>query len=420
MAMGLLERIQDKRIIVFCGGGGVGKTSVSAACALHLARQGKRVLVFTVDPARRLADSLGVSDLDSIPRKVDLCSSQLPDAQNITGELWALMINVKAVFDEQLYLFAPKKEIADRIVRNTFYQRLTESMSGLEEFLAMSKLHELVTRSDFDTIVVDTAPTKHAVDFLMVPQRIVDFFQADVLKWFKMPMGLLKSSSSLLLNKGGKFVFNKIEEAIGVDFVNDLSAFLTDFDDLYDGLHERANEIGKILRDSSQTIYGIIARPTNTSVLESLHFSSRLEKLGMAVSFIVLNKTYSCEAMTPADRIRLNQFQNDTNLRAKLARLICEHDWLATVEDSQRFVDDFFIALDMNEQMMANHIHTITYLKKVLNFPFYQRCIPLLDFDVHNIDGLFLLNHYLFERECPSFCLATPLDMLVGEKFGEK
>src|SRR5918996_5966222 len=204
----MLELLDGRRIVVCAGSGGVGKTTTAAALAMGMAERGLKVAVVTIDPAKRLADSLGLEELGNEPRRVD---------GNFEGELWALMLDSKRTFDALIDRLAPDEATRDEVLSNRIYQQLSSAVAGSQEFTAIAKLYELDQDGDYDLLVLDTPPSRNALDFLDAPGRLTGFFQGRAIRMFLRPAGLL--------GRGSGLVFAVLRRVTGVDLLRDLSVF---------------------------------------------------------------------------------------------------------------------------------------------------------------------------------------------------
>jgi len=231
--------IRDKKIVVCVGTGGVGKTTLSAVIALHAALQGRKTLVLTIDPARRLANSLGLQSLGNRETRVPEQKFQQAGLRP-TGALYAMMLDTKTTFDDLVKKAAPSEEVARRILENHFYQNLSTAMAGSHEYLAMEKLYDLYRQGTYDTIVLDTPPTRQALDFLDAPKKVSDFLDKDVLKWFLKPYFAMGRGGLKLLNRTGSMVFKVIERITGAEFMKDVSDFFLGFNDVFDDFRKEA------------------------------------------------------------------------------------------------------------------------------------------------------------------------------------
>ena len=230
--------------MICAGSGGVGKTTTSAAIAMGLAARGARVAVVTIDPARRLADALGLDELGNDPALVDP-SRFAAGGVELTGELWAMTLDPKRTFDELIERLAPDDETRDEILDNRIYQQLSGAVAGSQEFTAVAKLYDLHNSGRFDVLVLDTPPSRNALDFLDAPDRLTGFFDGRALKLFLAPTGL----AARAMGRGTGVVFGVLSRLTGVDLLDDLSVFFRALGGLLDGFRERAEGVKALLTD---------------------------------------------------------------------------------------------------------------------------------------------------------------------------
>jgi anion-transporting ArsA/GET3 family ATPase len=278
--------LAGKRIVVCAGSGGVGKTTTAAALALGLARRGRRVAVVTIDPARRLADALGLEDLGNEPSRVGA-------GVDGDGELWAMMLDAKRTFDELIERLAPDATTRDEVLGNRIYQQLSSAVAGSQEFTAIAKLYELDQAGGFDVLVLDTPPSRNALDFLDAPGRLTHFFQGRAIRLLLRPAGL----SSKLLGRGTSVVFHLLQRVTGVDLLEDLSVFFRSMTGMVDGFAERARRVEALLADPATTFL-IVTAPRHDPVEEALHFHRKLRDAGMPFGGVVVNRVH---AAAPAE-----------------------------------------------------------------------------------------------------------------------
>jgi len=234
----------EHRVIVSVGTGGVGKTTVSAALGLEAARRGKRVLVLTIDPARRLADALGSGPLDHEPR--DLTGTLGIEG---SGTFSAMMLDTKRTFDELVRRHAPDQETVDRIFANPIYRNLTDALAGTREYSAMEQLYALYCSQRYDLIVVDTPPAQHALEFLDAPRRLTRLLESQVLRVLFAPALAMGRTGFRLFRLGSSAVLPLIERVTGLDFLRSMSEFLLAFESMLEGFSARANAVEQLLRD---------------------------------------------------------------------------------------------------------------------------------------------------------------------------
>jgi anion-transporting ArsA/GET3 family ATPase len=282
----LVERLAGMRVVVCAGSGGVGKTTTSAAIAMGLAARGARVCVVTIDPARRLADALGIEQLGSEPRRVD-------DARfaghgiTIEGELWAMMLDPKRTFDELIARLAPDDKTRDEILANRIYRELSGAVAGSQEFTAVAKLYDLNRSGQFDVIVLDTPPSRNALDFLDAPDRLTSFLEGRALRLFLAPSGL----AAKVVGRGTSVVFGVLRRVTGVDLMNDLSVFFAALSTVLDGFRERAAGVKALLADGA-TAFLIVTSPEREPVEEAIFFRGKLREAAMPFGGLVVNRVH--------------------------------------------------------------------------------------------------------------------------------
>ena len=268
----------ETRILVCCGAGGVGKTTTSAALALAAAEAGRTVVVLTIDPARRLAQSLGLVELDNEPRRV-----QVPGAE---GDLHAMMLDMKRTFDD-IVVAHSTPERAEQILDNPFYQSLSSSFSGTQEYMAMEKLGQLRASERWDLIIVDTPPSRSALDFLDAPNRMSRFLDGPMIRLLTAP-----SRAGLKFVGAGFLVFSRIiSKVLGGQLLRDISAFVTALDTMFGGFRERATATYELLRRPG-TWFVVVATPEPDALREASYLVDRLSSEGMPLAGLVINRTH--------------------------------------------------------------------------------------------------------------------------------
>lgn len=275
------------RVVVTCGSGGVGKTTTAAAMALYAAEAGRKVAVLTIDPARRLAQSLGLGALDNVPRRVDTgaLSTDGGDADQ-TGELWAMMLDTRRTFDEMVSSNA-NEELAGKILANPFYKTISTSFSGTQEYMAMEKLSQLASTEQFDLIVVDTPPSRSALDFLDAPQRLTSFLDGRMIRLLTSPgRGVMK-----VLGAGFSMFARAVTSVVGGQMLADAATFVQLFEGMLGGFQERAQRTYELLR-SSRTAFVVVAVPEPDALREAAYFADRLRAERMPIAGLVLNRTH--------------------------------------------------------------------------------------------------------------------------------
>ena len=275
------------RIVICCGSGGVGKTTTAAALALRAAEQGRRTVVLTIDPARRLAQSLGLDELDNAPRRVDRAGKN-------GGELHAMMLDMKRTFDE-VVLAHTTEEKAQQIFANPFYQSLSSSFAGTQEYMAMEKLGQLRAADEWDLIVVDTPPSRSALDFLDAPQRLSRFLDGRMLRLLLVPAKAGGRAYLKVVHAGMALFGRVITKVLGAQLLKDLSSFVTALDTMFGGFRERAQQTYDLLKKPG-TAFLVVAAPEPDALREASYFVDRLYAEGMPLAGLVLNRVHRSSA----------------------------------------------------------------------------------------------------------------------------
>jgi anion-transporting ArsA/GET3 family ATPase len=280
--------LEQKRILVSVGAGGVGKTTTTAALGVAAARRGKRVLCLTIDPAKRLAESLGLGEMTTEAVKVD--PARFAEAGiDVTGSLTCMMLDTKQTFDALVRKHASTPERADKLLNNRLYKYVSTSLAGTKEYMAMEKLAEVRADPAYDLILLDTPPTANALDFLDAPGRLVDALDSSTMRFF---VEAFESSGKFSLNilaKGAQLVLKNIGKITGGGFLEAMSEFILELNDLFGGFRERAKIVEKVLR-SDEVAFVLVTSPSPPSVQEVLFFAERLREAGMPRGAFVVNR----------------------------------------------------------------------------------------------------------------------------------
>ncbi len=366
--MSVVDRVAGKRIIICAGSGGVGKTTASAAIAMGLAAAGQRVVVVTIDPAKRLAESLGLEELGNEPRQVDPARFEGHGIE-MRGELWAMMLDAKRTFDELIERLAPDAKTRDEVLSNRIYQELSGAVAGSQEFTAIAKLYELDREGDFDVLVLDTPPSRNALDFLDAPDRLTNFFEGRALRVFLAPTGL----AARVMGRGTSVVFSVLKRVTGVDLLQDLSVFFRALGGLLDGFRERAAGVKKLLRDPGTTFL-IITSPEREPVEEAIFFHGKLAEAKMPFGGLVVNR------VTPSDGLD----RDPEDVRSELVD-----------ELGSKLAAKVAAAYGEAQVLARRDAGNIEHLRDTVSGP-EPLLVPQLDGDVHDIDGLVAVHAHLF------------------------
>jgi anion-transporting ArsA/GET3 family ATPase len=277
------------KIVVCCGSGGVGKTTTAAALGLRAAEMhGRRTVVLTIDPARRLAQSMGLNELDNTPRQVKGIETEANG-----GELHAMMLDMKRTFDEVVAAHTSAQRAAE-IFANPFYQAMSSTFSGTQEYMAMEKLSQLRARDEWDLIVVDTPPSRSALDFLDAPARLSRFLDGRMLRLLLAPARSGGRSMFSLVTASFGLFSRAVQKILGAQLLTDLSGFVAALDSMFGGFRQRADETYRILQDP-QTSFLLVAAPERDAIREAQYFAERLVTERMPLAGLVLNRTHHTE-----------------------------------------------------------------------------------------------------------------------------
>ncbi len=337
----------DRSIVVCCGSGGVGKTTTAAALAVEGARQGRRSCVVTIDPAKRLADALGLASLSNVPSRVE---------GDWSGELHALMLDTKSTFDSLVGRYAASEEQARMILSNRLYRNIAGALSGTQEYMAMEKLYELATDARFELIVVDTPPTRNALDFLDAPRRLTRFLDNRIFKVLTMPTrAYLKAVS--VATQG---FLRTVSRVVGGEVVADAVAFFQAFEGMEQGFRDRAAEVLELLR-APETAFVLVTSPRRDAVREAGFFAEKLGESDIDVDALVVNRLHPSFGRAPVAE---------------------------GLGDLSRNLADFRAMAEREEQ----HFQELALRVK----PAPVGRVPVLVNDVHDLAGLQELGRYLF------------------------
>ena len=291
--------LASREVLVFCGSGGVGKTSTAAAAGLAAAvHVGGRVLVLTIDPARRLADALGIEGIGNVERRIP---DDVLRAAGLAprGELWAAMLDTKASWDDLVLRHAPDEETAYRILDNRLYENLTSRFVQSHDYIAMERLYDLHSTGTYDLIVVDTPPTRNALDFLDAPQRMADFFGGRLLRWLTAPYRLGGRRGARLVNFASRPFYQVADRTLGTQFLQDIAEFFLNFETMYTGFVTRARAVERLLHDR-RTAFAVVTTLEGAPLREAEFFCSELTARDYHLGALVLNRVLP-ESFADAD-----------------------------------------------------------------------------------------------------------------------
>jgi anion-transporting ArsA/GET3 family ATPase len=276
---------RSTRIVVCCGAGGVGKTTTAAALGLRAAERGRNVVVLTIDPARRLAQSMGLTELDNTPRVVPGINSEAG------GELQAMMLDMKRTFDEIVIAHSDEAR-AKQILENPFYQSLSSSFAGTQEYMAMEKLGQLRATGEWDLIVVDTPPSRSALDFLDAPERLGRFLDGKLIRVLMAPARAGGRTGMKIMSAGFGVFTGILNKIVGGQLLKDIGLFVNGLDSMFGGFRERADATYRLLK-APGTAFIVVAAPEKDALREAAYFVERLDGEGMPLAGLVLNRMHA-------------------------------------------------------------------------------------------------------------------------------
>lgn len=359
-AADLGELVETSRIIISAGSGGVGKTTTAAVLAIEAAARGRRAVVVTIDPAKRLADALGLEGIGNTPTRID---------GPWDGELWAVMLDTKRTFDDLVHRYSADPEQAERILANRFYTNISGALSGTQEYMAMEKLYELHHDDGYELVVVDTPPSRNALDFLEAPRRLTRFLDHRLYRVLMAPTrGVMKA-----VNVAAQAFVRQVSKVVGAEVFDDAITFFQAFDGMEAGFKERAGKVLDLLT-SPITSYVLVASPKRDTVAEAQYFAGKLAEADIPIAALIVN--------------RMHPHFTDELPEALAAR--AEHFAGTDLGGLFRNLADFALVAHREE----DHLQGLA--GKVDPAPVVR--VPFLRTDVHDLDGLGLVGDHLFGR----------------------
>jgi anion-transporting ArsA/GET3 family ATPase len=370
MTQGRSDVIEASSVIVCCGSGGVGKTTTAAVLGLEAARRGRRAVVVTIDPARRLADALGLAGgLASEPQRIDVG----PVATGGGGELWAMMLDTAATFEGLVRRHADSDEQVERILTNPFSRNMASALSGTQEYMAAETLHQLHGDERFDLVIVDTPPSRNALDFLEAPGVLARFLDHRVFRLMMLPTrGGLK-----VIGTATQPILKAIGKVVGSDLLADSLAFFQAFAGMESGFRERADDVVQLIR-APETSFVVVAAPHHDTIDEAVWFANQLIDQGVGVHSAIVNRAHPEFGVGSASAAG----QAATEVRRD------GHESLGVLWDN---VAALRTMRDLELEVIAPLADIVGAERLVV--------LPLLDADVHDLDGLWLIAGHLFDHQ---------------------
>ncbi|MBM4386510.1 MAG: ArsA family ATPase [Deltaproteobacteria bacterium] len=372
----LSEIIDRKKVIVCLGSGGVGKTTTSAAIALYAAVKGRRVLCITVDPAKRLRSALNLKGRCGEIEKVDI--GQCAEGEKKPGELYAQLLDTRAELDRIVGRYVREPQVVEKITGSPFYQQVAAHLSGSEEYMAMERLHHLVREDNFDLIVMDTPPSRHALDFIDAPRRINDLFSSETFRLF---VHASTSTARLGLNvlKWNRIVVGGVSRFLGRETFLEILDFMLNFHDMYDGFKERAAQVKEMLK-SAETGFMIVSTPEGLSLNEAKFLYDTLSGEGFRIDCLVINKIFKPD-FEPGDFGKLSlKFKESLRGDGQL-RIFSDELLKRTARDSISAARNFLDIYEAQKRQVAEFTGKLR--------PDLPVClVPIFESDIHNVEGL--------------------------------
>jgi anion-transporting ArsA/GET3 family ATPase len=381
--------LATKEIVIACGPGGVGKTTTAAAAGVMAAvRHGSKVLVLTVDPAKRLANALGLDGIGNAEHRVPDEAFRAAGLKP-RGELWVAMLDTKESWDALIRRHAPDKQTREEILANPLYQNISGKFVQSHDYIAMERLYEIHSESDYDLIVVDTPPTRNALDFLDAPQRMADFFSSRLLRWLIVPY------RSRLVNMATKPFYSIADRILGTEFLADISEFFILFQSMYDGFVERSESVGRLLSDR-RTTFLVVSTLEAVPLREAEYFAEQLVSRRLHLGAIVLNKVLpdylrGSEGTVVADAMNERSDELSALLAPELAAMdpvMGDTDQISRVlgEVADSYLNFQVVALrEMEERAMLSVV------------PDVLATVPFFDTDIFDLAGLVRLGEQIWE-----------------------
>ena len=378
----LEELLAAKEMIVVCGTGGVGKTTAAAALgAMAAAHLGGRVLVLTVDPARRLATAMGIGPLSHEPVPVPL---EVFAAAGVRprGELWAAMLDTKSSWDDLIRRHAPDATVRETVLANPLYENITRRFVHSHDYIAMEKLHELHSSGRYDLVIIDTPPSRNALDFLDAPRRMAEFFGSRLLRWLTVPY------RSRLFTAASKPFYQIADRVLGSRFLQDIAEFFILFQSMESGFVARAREIEALLTDP-RTSFCVVTTLETSPMVETRFFADELADRRLPLGAVIVNKVLPTGLRDPVAASAARRMRAEATDLADALVPVIDRDSAAIrgvlVEMADRFDDVAVVATRAAERLgeLAGLASTLAV-------------VPALDADIHDLEGLLLLGGYLW------------------------
>lgn len=379
--MSLDQLVASKRILVCVGSGGVGKTTTAASLGLAGARAGKRTLVLTIDPAKRLANALGLStlghDVQAVPpEKVALGGAP------VAGSLDAMMLDQKRAFDEIVVRYAKDPESQKRIFGNRIYQQISSTLAGSHEYAAMAKLYDIAGEKKYDLIILDTPPTANALDFLDAPERLTSAIDSPAIQWFTKPYMAAGRFSLKAVGMGAAFVLKRLARFVGSAFLDDMARFFVEFNAILGGFRERAREVFELLR-GNDVAFVLVSSAEPPSIDEAIYFYERLVQSKMPLGAFVVNRVHHAAQSSLSREEVIARLTARPELRG-----YSPDDIVQVASDFDRTHREFQALAEIDAREVARLENRSAGKAPVVTVPFFDQ-------DIYDVSGLSQMVAYL-------------------------
>lgn len=377
--------VEHRRVLVCCGTGGVGKTTTAAVLAAEGARRGRKAVVVTIDPAKRLANALGLDSLSNDPNVIDRDRWDAAGDAPESGALSALMLDTKSTFDDLVRRYARTDEQAERILDNGFYRNVSGQLGGTQEYMAMEKLYELAEDSDYDLIVVDTPPTRHALDFLDAPGRLNRLLDNRIFRLLMMPTrAYLRVASA-----AAQAFLRTVSRVVGSAVVEDVVAFFRAFEGMEEGFRTRAQGMEDLLA-ARETGFVLVTTPSRDAVAESTFFAERLADYGIPVAALVVNRVHPRFGDERPEGLRARAVTLDRKAKAGDAEIAAAATRLGAMYSN---LADFI-------EVAERELGYLSAVREHVGFAAVGY-VPYLSRDVHDFEALAEVGRHLFAGSAP-------------------
>lgn len=385
----LLDAVRDRKLVVCVGSGGVGKTTTAASIGIRAAIDGKRVIVVTIDPAKRLANSLGLEALGNDQRQIDPARFAEHGVEP-KGTLHAMMLDTRATFDEVISKVSPDDETRDRVLSNRIYKHISDTLSASHDYMASEKLYDLYTSGKYDLIVLDTPPMKNAIDFLEAGGQLARFLDDSIISWFLTPHQGGRRVGASLISGTGTIVYRLLGRVFGNDFLDEIAEFFLATKDLLAGFRERAEFVSQLLHDKNKTRFFVVCTPRAVSMDEARYFHRQLVERDMPGGLFIVNQAGRYAGFSPAPDGQPGQYLGPV-----------DRDWMAdALERPVGGMQSFLSRLDAHfERSVAlddDDARSIEGLRAFAGSSARVCVVPRLTTDVYDLDGLLKIGGYVF------------------------